>query len=169
MTAPHIVTRLFNAPRELVWKANTEPDRMSKWFAPAGADAGVKQMELRVGGVCHYYQRAADGSNEVWGLMTFVEVDPLERLVYRQSFSDAEGNITAHPMAPTWPRKMNSKVTFEDLGNNTTRMTVEWTPFEASEEEVAMFESARAGMDQGWKGTLDKLEEYLEAAMRSSS
>jgi uncharacterized protein YndB with AHSA1/START domain len=51
---------------------------------------------------------------------------------------------------------------FEDLGNQRTKLTVTWLPVEGSSaEELAMFDGARAGMDGGWKGTMDKLEAYL--------
>ena len=58
---------------------------------------------------------------------------------------------------------MRSVVIFDDLGNDQTRMTVEWTPHDPSVEEAATFDGARAGMDQGWKSTFDNLEAYLMA------
>lgn len=159
--APYQVSRVFNAPRELLWKANMEPDRMAKWFASEGTNSFVKNMEFRPGGICHYCQRSLDG-HETWGIMTYEAIKPMERLMYIQSFSDAEGNIVAHPMASMWPKYMRSVVVFEDLGKDQSRMTIEWTPHNASAEEKQMFDSARAGMDQGWKGTLDMLEAYLK-------
>ncbi|HQV52315.1 MAG: SRPBCC domain-containing protein [Flavobacteriales bacterium] len=160
---PHVVSRVFSTPRELVWKANTEPADMMKWFAPAGSNSFVKSMDLRPGGTCHYCQRAADGTNEMWGLITYEVITPIDRMMYIQSFSDEVGAVTAHPLSETWPKYMRCVVIFDDLGNDQTRMTVEWTPHDPSAEEVATFDGARAGMDQGWKGTFDNLEAYLMA------
>lgn len=159
---PHIVSREFDAPRDLVWKVNTEAEHMAKWFAPEGMNGFVKSMDFRVGGVFHYAQRTPDGSMTMWGKATYKEISPKDRLVILQSFSDENGGIGTHPMAPTWPKVMHSTFTFEDLGNNRTRLTVTWLPAEGSSaEELAMFDGARAGMDAGWKGTFDKLEAYI--------
>jgi uncharacterized protein YndB with AHSA1/START domain len=56
---------------------------------------------------------------------------------------------------------MLSTLTFTDLGNGRTRMTVEWSPINAAAEELEVFDKMRSGMDQGWGGTFDKLAEYL--------
>jgi uncharacterized protein YndB with AHSA1/START domain len=166
-TKPHVVSRVFDAPRELVWKVSTDPEHMSKWFAPEGMNGFYKTMDFRVGGTYHYGQRSDDGKMTMWGKVTYVEITPMDRIVYLQSFSDENGGIGTHPMAPTWPKVMYSVNTFEDLGNGRTRLTVNWTPAEGSTpEELAMFENARAGMDQGWKGTLDKLEAYLKTVQQ---
>lgn len=159
-----IVSREFDAPRELVWKANTEPERMAQWFAPAGNRSFVKSMDLRVEGLCHYGQTTDDGSTTLYGRMIYTEVTPIERLAFIQSFSDEEGNIGTHPMAPTWPKEMQSVVTFHDLGAGRTRMTVSWTPHNATPEEIATFDSARDGITGGWKGTFDHLTTYLATA-----
>ena len=163
-TTPHISSRVFNAPRELVWKANTEAARLSQWLSPAGSASTVKKHDLRVGGGFHYCQRSPDGS-EIWGMIEYKEITPIKKLVYIQWFSDADGGITTHPMAPTWPRRMHTVIDLEDLGDSKTRLTVAWTPVEGSaEEELTIFDNARAGMDGGWKGTFDKLEAYLKIA-----
>lgn len=160
---PYVVSREFDAPRDLVWKVNTEPQHVARWFAPEGLEGFVKTMDFRVGGTFHYAQRSADGSVVLWGRATYAEIDPMDRLVILQSFSDENGGIGAHPMAPAWPKVMHSTFTFEDLGNNRTRLSVTWIPAEGSSaEEVAMFDGARGGMDGGWKGTFDKLDGYLK-------
>lgn len=158
----HTVSRVFDAPRDLVWKAHTEPDHMARWFGPEGTECEVKKLELRVGGVFHYRLHGADGY-EVWGKAVYREITPKDRMVFIQSFSDANEGITSHSMSPTWPREVHSTVTFEDLGNNKTRLSVEWAPFNATPEEQATFDATRMGVDEGWKGTFDKLAELLRS------
>lgn len=162
-TKPHTVSRIFDAPRDLVWKVNTEAEHLCKWLAPEGFSAIAKSMDFRPGGVYHYAQISPDGGTYMWGKVTYVEITPKDRIVFLQNFSDEDGGIGTHPMAPAWPKTMYSVNTFEDLGNGRTRLTVEWTPVEGSSPaELAMFDGARAGMDGGWKGTFDKLEGYLK-------
>jgi uncharacterized protein YndB with AHSA1/START domain len=164
-TKPHIVTREFDAPRDLVWKVCTEADHLAKWFAPEGRTGFVKSMDFRPGGVLHYGQHENDGSVTIWGKATYLEISPKDRIVFHQSFSDEQGGISSHPMAPGWPTVMYCAYNFEALGDRRTRMTIEWTPADdSSEASIAMFDGARSGMDQGWKGTLDKLETYLKTA-----
>ena len=64
-------------------------------------------------------------------------------------------------MAPTWPLEMLSIFTFEELPGGKTRFTVRWSPHNASAEEQKTFDEGHASMNQGWSGTIDKLEEYL--------
>ena len=54
-----VVTRVFNAPRELVWKALTEPERLEHWWGPKGFTSRVHKLELRPGGTFLYSQRTA--------------------------------------------------------------------------------------------------------------
>ncbi len=72
--APFTVSRVFEAPRELVWKCNAEPDRMAQWSSPEGFTTEVKRMEFRPGGVYHYCQRSPEGM-EMWGKLTY-RADP---------------------------------------------------------------------------------------------
>lgn len=160
---PYVVSREFDAPRDLLWKVNTDPEHMARWFAPEGLTGMVKSMDFRVGGVFHYAQLTPDGKPASWGRGVYKEISPKDRLVVLQSFSDENGGIAAHPMAPTWPKVMHSTFTFTDLGNGRSKLTVEWLPGdESSAEEMAMFDGARAGMDGGWKGTFDQLALYLK-------
>src|SRR5690349_17255910 len=105
---PHILSREFDAPRDLVWKVNTDPEHMAKWFSPEGMKGFVKTMEFRVGGVFHYAQRTTDGSMTMWGKAIYKEISPKDRIVILQSFSDENGDLGTHPMVPEWPKVMHS-------------------------------------------------------------
>ena len=158
-TKPFIISRTLNAPRRVVWDAWTKAEHLSKWFGPKGVSIGTFKLDFRPGGTFHYSMINPDGS-EMWGKWTFREITPIERLVLTNSFSDPEGGITRHPLAPMWPKETLSSTTFRDLGKQ-TELTIEWEPINASSEEVAFFDSGREGMTQGWKGTFEQLEEYL--------
>jgi len=151
--------RTFDAPRELVWKAFTEPERMKEWWGPKGFKVIHSKMDLRPGGVYHYGMQSPEG-HEMWGKFVYREIVPPERLVLVSSFSDRDGNITRHPMAPTWPREMLSVFTFEE-NNGKTTLTIRWSPLNATDEERKTFSDGKPGMQQGWSGTFDQLAEYL--------
>lgn len=154
-----VISRVFNAPRDLVWKCFTDAEHMKQWWGPAGVTIVKSEMDLRPGGRYHYAMRLPDGSL-MWGKMAYREIDPPSRIVFVNSFSDEGGGTTRHPMAPTWPLEMLSTFLFEDLGGK-TKFTVTWTPLNANEIEKATFAAGHASMNQGWGGTLDKLGVYL--------
>src|SRR4051812_23991288 len=128
-----VISRTFDAPRDLVWKAFTEPALMKQWWGPKGFTVIASNMDLRPGGTYHYGMRAPDGS-AMWGKFVYQEISPPERMVLINSFSDEAGGITRHPMASTWPLEMLSTFTFEDVGGK-TKFTVRWSPHNATAEE----------------------------------
>ncbi len=70
-----IISRVFDAPRDLVWKAFTEPERMKEWWGPKGFTVIASKMDLRVGGGYHYGMKAPDGA-AMWGKFVFREITP---------------------------------------------------------------------------------------------
>jgi len=160
-TDAFVVSRTFDAPRQLVWDAWTKEEHLLKWFGPKGMPLTHAKNDLRVGGTMHYAMRMPDGSDG-WGMWTYRDVRPPEYLEVIANFSDAEGNVTRNPWKADWPLRTLSQTTLtEDEGKTT--ITLSWTPYEATEAERAAFNDpqARGGMQAGWQGTLDQLEEYL--------
>ena len=158
------ITRTFQAPRALVWKAWTEPDRIAQWFGIAGSTMPVRKMDLRVGGRFHHCWRMPDGK-EIWSLWVFREIDAPSKLVVVQSFSDAEGRVQPHPHVPDWPAETLSTITFEERDGQTL-LTFKKETFEVSDAVAAAFEVGMAGMAQGLVGTFEQLDAHLAAAQR---
>src|SRR5712691_9215682 len=143
-----VITRVFDAPRELVWKACTEPERMMHWWGPKGFSVRVAKMDFRPGGVYHYCLRSPDG-HDMWGKFVYREIAAPERIVFVNSFSDEKGGLTRHPMSPNWPLEMLSTFTFnEDKGKTT--LTIRWSPLNATEAERKTFDSGHESMRKGW-------------------
>jgi uncharacterized protein YndB with AHSA1/START domain len=162
---PFVISRVFKAPRDLVWKAWTERDRLMQWFGPKGFPMTKATLDMRPGGTFHYCMVSPAGQ-EMWGKFTYREISPQDRIVLVSSFSDEKGGIAPHPMSPTWPLETLSTTTFADhagIGRGTV-MTIKWSPLNASAEQLATFNAARAGMTQGWTGTFEQLDEYLAKA-----
>lgn len=166
----YVATREFNAPRDLVWDANTSAAHMEKWLGSPGTTGHTQSIDFREGGIYHYAQRGPDGKLTMWGKMTYLRIEPRHHLEVLNSFSDQQGNIAAHPMAPSWPKVMHWDLRFEELGKQRSRLIITWLPVESSStEELAMFDTARGNMDQGWKNTFDKLDTYLTKIKRETS
>src|SRR5712692_9956497 len=113
-----VISRVFDAPRDLVWKAFTDPERMKHWWGPKGFSVIASKMDLRPGGTYHYGMKAPNGS-AMWGKFVFREIVVPERMVFINSFSDEAGGITRHPIHMAWPLEMLSTFTFEDVGGKT--------------------------------------------------
>jgi uncharacterized protein YndB with AHSA1/START domain len=154
-----IISRTFDAPRDLVWKCFTDPEHMKHWWGPKGFRVRVSKMDLRVGGRYHYALEASNGEI-MWGKMAFREIAPPQRLVWINSFSDETGGTARHPWHMSWPLEMFTVVTFEEQ-DGTTLLTVRWSPHNATEEECRTFDAGRDSMRMGWTGTLDQLTAYL--------
>ncbi len=154
-----VITRDFDAPRERVWRAWTEREKLMQWFGPTGFTMQHAKLDLRPGGIFHYRLRSPHGQ-KIWGKWTFREIVAPERLVVVTSFSDAQGGITRHPMEPNWPLETISTTTFEEHDGKTS-ITIRWAPFDATELEMKAFAKAHSGMQQGWGGTFAQLAEYL--------
>jgi uncharacterized protein YndB with AHSA1/START domain len=159
---PFVIERVFDAPRDKVWQAWTEAERLRQWFAPAGFKTVHNKLDLRPGGMYHYCLRMP-GGKDMWGKWAIKEVAKPGRLVFVVSFSDEEGGITTHPMNPNWPREIHSMVELEAQGKK-TKVTVTWIPINASDLELKTFEDGREGMKAGWGGTFENYETYLKKA-----
>ena len=159
---PFVMTRVFRAPRALVWDAWTQREHLARWMGPKGTTIARSSLELRPGGIFHYGMPTADGKL-LWGKWVFREIVPPERLVVVVSFSDEHAGITRHPMAPDWPLETLSTMTFAEhagIGRGTT-VALNWTPMNATETERRTFATSHAAMEQGWSGTMEQLEAYL--------
>lgn len=151
-----VISRTFDAPRDFVFEAWTDPEHLKKWSIDRCTN------DPRPGGVLHYAMRTPDGSL-LWGKWIYREIAKPSRLEYIQSFSDEGGGIARHPLAPDWPLEVLSVVTFEENDGKST-LTVRWSPHNATEAERATFNAAHANMQQGWTGMLDQFAAYLAKA-----
>ena len=160
MSKEFVISRVFDAPRDLMWKCFTEPEQMKQWWGPKGVKVVKSEMDLRAGGAYHYAMQTPDGK-VMWGKQVYREIKPKDRLVFINSFSDERGGVTRHPLAPTWPLEMDSVFTFEDQPGGRTKFTVHWSPRNPTEEERKTFDSGHASMTQGWSGTMEQLEAFV--------
>ena len=158
--APFVISREFRAPRALLWQVQTQADHLQHWLSPAGFHTIHADMDFRVGGR-YFYGIEGPNNLQMWGMQRFLEIEPERKTVHIQSFSDKDGGLGKHPMAPVWPDYMHVTNTYEDSANGGTLLTINWHPHESDEAGIACFDAARAGMQTGFAGTFDKLDAYL--------
>lgn len=142
------ITRLFDAPRELIFEAWTEPEHIAKWFGPGAFTVAECHIDLRVGGRWYLVMRANDevasfmGRNHPCG-GEYLEIVPPKRLSFTNNALDTDGNVILEGL---------TTVTFETVGGK-TRMTLVTRASGTGDRVSAML----AGMEQGWSESLDKL------------
>jgi uncharacterized protein YndB with AHSA1/START domain len=149
-----VITRFFDAPRELVWKAWTDPEWLKRWWGPAGFTAPSAEFDLRVGGKYLFCMRSPDGK-DYWLTGVYREIVPMERFVSTGSFADEKGNVvpaTYYGMSQEAPLEMLLTVTFEEHDGK-TKMTLRQVGFPSVAESQ--------GAEQGWNQSFDKLAEDL--------
>jgi uncharacterized protein YndB with AHSA1/START domain len=152
-----ILERIFDAPRALVFKVYSEAEHLKRWFGPKGWPLTVCNIDFRPGGVWHFCMKCIDESQEYyghesWGKAVFHEIVEPERIVYVDSFSDAEGNIVEG-----MPETLITLTFVEHEGNKTKLISqAQYASAEALKTVMDM------GMLQGITETWDNLEEFLE-------
>ena len=161
-TARMVITRVFDAPRELVWKAWTDPNYVMQWWGPRGFTAPVCKMDFRVGGRFLCCMRAPDGQ-EFWNGGEYHEIVPHEKIVSSMYFADSEGNKVepAHyGIEHEAIDDVHDVVTFEDLGNGQTKLT-----FTGNE---TMENATKSGQVEGWHQILDKIAEVIAGLVQAN-
>jgi uncharacterized protein YndB with AHSA1/START domain len=139
------LTRMFNAPRDLVFKAMTSCEHLSKWLGPRYLTMVSCEMDFRPGGSYRYVHRTADGAEFAFR-GEIREIDAPQRVVQTFEFEMMPGHISVETL------------TLEEI-DGMTRLTVR-SLFSSTEDRDGM---ASSGMDAGARESYDRLEEYLPA------
>ena len=138
-----VMTRVFDAPRELVFKAYTDPELIPRWWGPRDLETIVDRMDFRVGGTWRYINRDKDG-NEYAFNGEYREIDPPSRLVSTFEFEGMPGHVVLDTL------------TLDEQDGKTTLTTV--SLFQSAEDRDGMIET---GMEEGAGQSMDRLAELL--------
>ncbi len=152
-----VLDREFDAPRDLVWRAWTDPVLLQSWYGP-GVETVIHRFDLEPDGVWLNEMKMKGGSN--FQKILFKEVSEPGKLVWHHCSTDADWNIAANPMMPDWPRILLTTVTFEEAGGR-TNVRLSQIPFEATAAEIACFAKMKDGMSGGWGGGYAFIDELL--------
>lgn len=153
-----VITRMFDAPRERVWKAWTDPAEVQKWWGPKDFTSPAAKVDFKVGGNYLYCMHGPAGSEfdkDLWSGGTFKEIIPMEKIVSTDYFADAQGNVISPKeagMPGEWPEEMVVTVTFEDAPGGKTKLTLVHKGHPAEMADMA---------NAGWNQSLDKFASIL--------
>lgn len=146
------ITRVFAAPRTLVWKMFSEPFHLAQWWGPQGFSNPVCELDFRVGGHWHHVMRGPDG-REYPTDSTFVEIVPPERIVYRNAAP--RGEVWGDNPPPSFKRTLTFT---EQDGRTTLTLFAEFDDMDGREA------AARRGFVEGTLESYDRLAAHLAAA-----
>jgi uncharacterized protein YndB with AHSA1/START domain len=149
-----VVTRVFDAPVEQVWKAWSDSDQVMRWWGPTGFTAPLARMDFREGGTSLVCMRAPKefGGQDLYNTWTYRKIVPMQQIEFIQNFADEQGNkinpVTVG-LPSDLPQDVRNVVSFKAVGNNQTEMTV--TEYGYTSDQV--FDLSKAGLEQ----CLDKM------------
>jgi len=138
------LTRVFHAPRKLIFEAISKPEHVARWWGPRESTTTISDMDFRVGGAWRFVQRAADGS-EFGFRGEYREIVPPERVVQTFEWEGLPGHISVETM------------TLDERDGMTTLTTT--SVFTSVEDRDGMLQS---GMEKGASETYDRLEEFVQ-------
>lgn len=160
-----VIERVFEAPREAVWKAWTDEEMAKKWWGPKGFTAPSIKIDLRVGGKYVFAMHGPKGSEwdrDMYSAGIYKEIVPNAKLVVTDYFSDEEGNIvepSAEGQDSNFPKESTVTVLFEELESNKTKLSIIYQKPESEKQFEAM---KKSGMEEGWGQSLEKLADALK-------
>ena len=141
------LTRVLDAPRQLVFQAWTDPVHLKRWWGPHGFTAPACEVDLRVGGAWRIVMRFPDGSDEHTMQATYREIVPPERLTFTNTALDRNGTLLLEGI---------TTISLEDLGEK-TRLTL----YTRMKGLVPYSDRMLEGMEPGWSQTLDRLAQEV--------
>ena len=153
-----VITRLFDAPIERVWKAWTDPEYVMRWWGPTGFTSPTCKIDFREGGRFVFHMRAPkdfQGGQDFYTAGVYKKIVPLKLIEFSQGLADKDGNRiepTTVGMPAEFPKEIPSALTFKRVGDKTELTATEygWTAGQ-------MRDMSEAGLNQ----CLDKLAEVL--------
>ena len=118
-----VVTRVFDAPVEQIWKAWSYPGYVRQWWGPTGFTCTLAEMDFREGGTSLVCMRAPKefGGQDMYNTWTYKKITPMQQIEFIQNFADKDGNKVdpaLHGLPPDAPREVRNLVTFKALGDD---------------------------------------------------
>lgn len=155
------ITRVVNAPRQLVFEAFTKAEHLMHWWGPAGCTLTVLSLDVKAGGKFHYKMGMPNG-HEMYGVFNYKEIIAPEKIVFTNSFADENGNIIATTMLENFPKEILNTWIFTEE-NGVTTLSLSGIPLTEVAEEISTFAGMKENMGVGFGKTFDQLDAYIKA------
>jgi uncharacterized protein YndB with AHSA1/START domain len=160
-----LISKVFDAPRELVYKAWTDTELIKQWWGPEGFTSPSIKIDLKVGGKYVFAMHGPTGSEwdkDMYSAGVFKEIIPNQKLILTDYFSDENGeklDPSEYGQDPNFPSEMLVTVLFEEVEGGKTKLSIIYPKPESKEQVEAMLKS---GMKEGWSSSLEKMAKVVE-------
>jgi uncharacterized protein YndB with AHSA1/START domain len=159
-----VITRVINAPRQLVFEAFTQKEHLQHWFGPAGMKLEVVSIDVKPNGKFHYKMIGPDG-NAMYGIFTYKEIIAPEKIVFTSAFADEKGNAIKAPFEIDFPIEIMNTWTLTENDGKTT-LTLNGYPFMGTDAQLKTFLELHSSMNEGFGKTFDQLDTYIAAKFK---
>lgn len=152
-----LISHLFDASRDIVFQAWTDPEQLKHWYAPDGCSIEFKAIDVRPGGHFHYCIKDPV-HGPCWIIGTYLEILQDEKLVFTMVMSNEAGDAVSsaeNGKVEDWPERHVATVTFESIGHR-TKMTIHQTVDEEKAKETGAYQS--------WIKMFNKLNRFVQTA-----
>ena len=150
-----LISHLFDAPRDVVFKAWTDPEQLKHWYAPDGCSIEFKAITVETGGHFHYVIKDPV-YGPCWIIGNYLEIQPDTKIVFTMVMSNEAGDAVssvANGKVEDWPERHVATVTFESIGQR-TKMTIHQTVSEEKAKETGAYQS--------WIKMFNKLNQLIK-------
>lgn len=142
----------------MVFQAFANAEALKEWWGPVEAPIDVMKLDFRPGGIFHYRM---NGKQINYGIFNYLEIDEPNSITWINSFADENGQIIKPPFeGMDIPKEILNKITFTEM-EGCTILELTSSPINASDPEISTFNAMFEGMEKGFGGTLNQLENYL--------
>lgn len=155
-----VINRSFAADPQTVFTMWCDPRHLAQWLPPKGFAMEYLRSDIKEG-LATFYCMSNDQGLEFFGRTHYLNIQPPQLLVMKQEFCDKDENLCRHPLAPEFPQAILSTVVFAAEGSGTRITLTSVSDTSATAIEIKRFLEERAGMTQGWSGSLDTLDGLL--------
>jgi uncharacterized protein YndB with AHSA1/START domain len=154
-----ILTKTFNAPKEMVFDAFASAEALAQWWGPVEAPIDVLRLDFRPEGIFHYRMK---GTHLSYGIFRYKKIERPNNITWINSFADENGAIIKPPFKDfDLPKEILNSITLTEVDGITT-LVLKSEPINASESEIDCFNSITESMEQGFGGTFSQLADYLD-------
>lgn len=153
-----IIKREFDAPKETVFNAFADAKALAEWWGPPGVPITVVKFEFKPNGIFHY--KISMQGQTSYGRFVYKQIQKYDLIEFISSFADENCEIKRAPFNDKFPLEISNRIELSEKGGKTT-ITLSGHPVNASDEELEFFSQMSTGMQQGFAGTFNQLDNYL--------
>jgi PhnB protein len=161
-----VITRQFDAPKNLVFQAFSTGEAMAEWWGPAEFETTLIHFDFRPGGLFHY--RSEVGGKVMYGRLIYGEIREPDLIEFTSSFSNEKAEAVSSPLMADWPLEIFNSFSFTEVNGKTT-ITIIGYPINPTEAEYKNFLALQPGVQKGTQSMFDQLQRYLEVQFKLRS